>query len=180
MGSINQLKFLGKRCRNPQSVLEVGSKQYGSTIPFRRVYPQADYVGVDLESGEGVDVLHNLEAGVGPLKPAELVICCSVLEHTPKPWVMAETLEALTSKHLYLAVPWVWRYHPYPDDYFRFSFSGVRSLFSNMEWDMAFSTNDGEFVPAEQGYDNSLALTQGKRKFLPYLELHCFGVKRGS
>lgn len=181
VGSVAQYGYLSTRGVRPQSVIEIGSKQYGSTQKFRSLFPDAHYVGVDLEAGENVDVVHNLEDGAGPLEPAELVICCSVLEHTPKPWLMAETLSSLTSKWIYVAVPWVWRYHPYPDDYFRFSFSGVKSLFPDITWDrMHFATLDGQFVPAEKGQDNALHVMEGKRKFLPYLEIHAFGEKRGA
>lgn len=181
VGSVAQYGFLATRGVEPASVLEIGSKQYGSTQKFRSLFPDAEYVGVDLEEGENVDVVHNLEDGVGSLKPAELVICCSVLEHTPKPWVMAETLTSLTSRWLYVAVPWVWRYHPYPDDYFRFSFSGIKSLFPAIEWRrMYYATTDDVYVPAEQGEDNALHLKDAGRKYLPYLEIHAFGDKRGA
>lgn len=183
MGAINQLIFLNSFKNDPKSVLEVGSKNYGNTQPFREMFPGVDYVGVDLEDGDGVDVVWNLESGVGDLKPADLLICCSVMEHTPRPWILAETLQKLVKPggSIYIAVPWVWRYHPYPDDYFRFSFSGIKSLFPQVTWEqMAYSTyRTGEFLKCKEGVDNALHVMDDGRKYLPYLEIHAFGKLNG-
>lgn len=83
---------------------------------------------------------------------------------------------------VYVAVPWVWRYHPYPDDYWRFPFSGIRELFAGVDWtEQVYSTSrEGEFVPAQSGEDNAMAVMVGERKFLPYLELHSLGVRRNG
>jgi len=87
LGDQNQRLFLEKllpKIAGP--VVEIGAKDYGSTVNFRELYP-GEYVGVDLEDGKGVDVVADLTAGLGELKENHfaLAICCSVLEHTPKP-----------------------------------------------------------------------------------------------
>jgi SAM-dependent methyltransferase len=115
MGDRNQRLFLEKLLpRVDGPVVEIGAKDYGSTVSFRDLYP-GEYVGVDLEAGKGVDLVVDLSAGLGELKANHfaLAICCSVLEHTPKPWVMAENLSRLLRPggSLYISVPWVWRYH---------------------------------------------------------------------
>jgi len=48
---------------------------------------------------------------------------------------------------IYISVPWVWPYHAYPDDYFRFSWRGIAELFPDFDWrDVCYSTNiEGEF-----------------------------------
>jgi hypothetical protein len=33
-----------------------------------------------------------------------------------------------------ISVPFVWRVHAYPDDYFRFTVNGVKSMFSYVKW----------------------------------------------
>ena len=62
-----------------------------------------------------------------------------MLEHTPKPWAIAENIGRLLRPGgmLYISVPWVWRYHAYPDEYFRFSPRAVQVLFPGMEWTRA-------------------------------------------
>jgi SAM-dependent methyltransferase len=165
---------------SPGRILEVGSKQYGSTEDFRTMYG-GDYVGLDMEAGDGVDVVHDLTQGLGPLEPHsfDLVICCSVLEHVRKPWVMAEHLTELLKPGglLYLAVPWVWRKHNYPDDYYRFSWRGVECLFDRLKWErFHYSTNKtGDFCVAAENKDNERRIHQGAVKYLPYLEIHGLG-----
>ncbi len=88
MGDVNQRIFLEKLVpRADGPVIEIGSKDYGSTVSFRDLYKHVEYVGVDLEPGKGVDVVADLSAGLGVLEEGHfaLAICCSVLEHTPTP-----------------------------------------------------------------------------------------------
>jgi SAM-dependent methyltransferase len=172
-------------------VLEVGSRDYGNTENFRALYAAGnEYVGVDLSEGKNVDRVADLTEGTGGLPSAHfaLIICCSVLEHVRRPWVMAEHLTDLLRPGgaIYIAVPWVWRYHPYPDDYYRFSWRGIIELFPRLTWsEQAFSTNvPDEFARLSgdaTGLDNALAkyvdTPAGQRKYLPYLQVHMLGVK---
>jgi SAM-dependent methyltransferase len=190
MGDANQRLFLERHMPRAEGpVIEIGSKDYGSTASFRDLYAGVEYIGADLEAGKGVDVVVDLTQGLGELGEGRfaLAICCSVLEHTPRPWVMADNITRLLRPDgsLYLSVPWVWRYHAYPDDYFRFSPRAVQSLFPGLEWALAaYSTSVvGEIVPLElsdfREVDNRMAAfadtPQGKRKYLPYLMVNMLG-----
>jgi hypothetical protein len=194
LGDKNQQLFLEKllpRVEGP--VVEVGSKDYGSTVNFRDLYP-GEYIGVDLEPGKGVDVVADLSGGLGSLRENHfaLAICCSVLEHTPVPWTMAANLTRLLKARgmLYISVPWVWRYHAYPDDYFRFSPRGVQALFPEFSWRHAtYSSNvPGEHIDLDlanlKEVDNRLAqhaqTPHGARKYLPYLMVNMLGEKRAA
>ncbi len=195
MGDVNQLLFLRKKaptCDGP--VLEIGSRDYGNTSSFREFYRGYQYIGVDLTEGKGVDVVADLTAGIGdlPSNHFALGICCSVLEHVHKPWLMAENITRLMRPggKLYISVPWVWRYHPYPDDYFRFSFRAVKSLFEHFHWDRAYysTTAEGEFYTIDEtqpGVDNAMAVVAShdgkvKRKYLPYLMVNMIGTKEAT
>jgi hypothetical protein len=103
---------------------------------------------------------------------------------------MAENITRLMARggRLFISVPWVWRYHAYPDDYFRFSFRGVVSLFPEFEWATPHysTTVEGEFVEITEGNmqaDNQMAVTAttpagAQRKYLPYLMVNMIGVRR--
>lgn len=180
MGHPNQLYFASAYCQGAKKVLEVGSYAHENSTPLRDLWP--DYTGLDIAAGPNVDIVHDLTEGLGPLKPEyDLVVCCSVLEHVKNPWKMAETMQALLvdGGRLYLATPWVWRYHKYPDDYWRFSFTGIQLLFPAMKWEkQVYSTNVAmQFINAEDGADQKQHGMLGKVKYLPYLELHSLGVK---
>jgi SAM-dependent methyltransferase len=122
-------------------VLVVGSKVYGlkaARIDRRKLYAPRETVGVDMLEGEGVDRVLNLE---DPL-PQDLgmfthIDCMSVLEHSRRPWLLAANLERLLlpGGTLFVSVPFVWRIHAYPDDYWRFTMAGVRELFPSIDWE---------------------------------------------
>jgi SAM-dependent methyltransferase len=193
VGDVNQRLFLTRALPSTDGpVLEVGSRDYGSTEDWRAVYSGNEYVGADLSAGKNVDRVLDLAAGIGDLAEGHfaLIICCSVLEHVRRPWEMAANLTRLlrVGGAAYIAVPWVWRYHPYPDDYFRFSWRGIAELFPGISWShRALSTNvTGEFTEISgdgAGLDNAMAkfvdTPAGQRKYLPYIQVHMLGVKSG-
>lgn len=190
MGDINQRVFAERHLpRIKGAVVEIGSKDYGSTTSLRDKFPGNEYTGLDIEDGKGVDAVVDLEAGIGDLPEGhyELAICCSVLEHMKEPWKAAKNIERLVRPGglLYISVPWVWRYHPYPDDYYRFSPPALRFLFQGFEFTKAYlSTNvEGEIVEFERGVDNKMrhllpVKGKDKRKYLPYFNINMIGVRK--
>jgi len=115
--------------------LIVGSKVYDGRVDRRRAYANAE--GWDMLAGDGVDRVINLEdslpSDVGVFAHIE---CISVLEHSRKPWALAENIERLLDREgtLHLQVPFIWRVHSYPDDYWRFTTSAVQLLFSRVHF----------------------------------------------
>ena len=79
-----------------------------------------------------------------------------------------------------MSVPWVWRFHAYPDDYWRFSWRGIQVLFPGFDWEQPMysttSTGAGLFK-AEPNADGDLAIVAEGVKFLPYLMVHMMGTK---
>lgn len=182
MGDEAQLRFgqafLPKR---PESVIEIGSKDYGNTASFRELYPDARYIGVDISPGKGVDIVIDLTEGK-LLDQFDVGICCSVLEHTPRPWKMADSITAMicSGGSLYVSVPWVQRWHAYPDDYWRISHSGIKALFPDFEWGKAYFTTfpDGDVIEFSRNVDDQMAIFGKKhRKYLPYLHFNMVGKK---
>jgi hypothetical protein len=105
-----------------------------------------------------------------------------VLEHVPKPWKMAENIIRLIKPkgQLYVAAPWVWRFHAYPDDYFRFSWRGIESLFEPLRFGKCFYSTlaNGEIFKCSPDSDADLHFDDDKgRRYLPYLECHAIGRK---
>jgi hypothetical protein len=117
-------------------VLIVGSKLYRTKRDDRRSQ-YADVLGVDMQPGEGVDRVLDLEEPLpSDLGPFAHVECMSVLEHSRRPWLLAANLERLllAGGTLFLSVPFMWRIHGYPEDYWRFTPSGIRTLFPRVQW----------------------------------------------
>ena len=187
MGNVSQWQYVQQYIpRQQRAVLEIGSKNYGSTAPFRTLFDKETYIGLDQEAGPGVDLVGDLSAGLIGLREGDftLILCCSVLEHVQYPWLLARNAMRLLAPGgmLYVSAPWVWRYHPYPEDYWRFSWRGIEALFEPLTWTVAmYSTSiEGEFFYALPDADNQRAVMRGSRKYLPYLLLHMLGRKPGA
>jgi methyltransferase family protein len=180
VGDSSQLTFLKQRIPVVDGpVLEIGSRHVnGRTSSFRDFY-KGTYIGVDCEAGEGVDVVADLAKTQIACEPIALAICCSVLEHVERPWIMAENITKLLRPggKLYISVPWVWRYHAYPDDYWRFSWRGVQMLFPDLKWEepLFSTTRAGELFPAVPNADDQRAMVVEGRKYLPYLMVNMIG-----
>lgn len=159
----------------PGRTLIVGSKLYDGRDDRRKLYPDA--VGVDMLPGDGVDVVHNLEEPppktLGKFSHVE---CWSVLEHSRKPWRLAANLQRLMlpGGTLYLTVPFVWRVHGYPNDYFRFTKEGVKALFEQINWGWLYLAHEelkkNDLVPALD--------SQTGHSYLARTEVLAFGVRK--
>lgn len=142
---------------HPPRVLEFGSYQVEDQPTARavamEVLPDCEYIGVDARPGPGVDVVHDMEepelaaAGSrGPLN-ADVVLCLDTLEHVKHPWRAMRTLVASMAKRrgwLIVAVPFMFRIHDYPSDYWRFTPEGLRLLLGDA---LSEAGDDGETVP---------------------------------
>lgn len=124
--------------------LVVGSKIYEQSpkADRRELYPKS--IGCDLFEGDGVDRVMDLtswgdcyqltlELGKAPF---DHIDCVSVMEHCERPWKMAENIEYLLKPGgtFFISVPFVWRIHAYPSDFFRYTPEGIKSLFPEIEW----------------------------------------------
>ena len=121
-------------------VLEVGSRYNGRSGNPRILFSKdTDYVGIDMQEGVGVDVVHDMEQ---PYMSDEFqtVICCSVLEHCARPWLVANNIEAALRRdgNIFVSAPFVWRFHNYPNDYWRFSTEAFKVLFPQIEWEFLY------------------------------------------
>lgn len=130
-------KFL-KRCEvNEGRTLIVGSKVHEGTRKEdrRKLFPDA--VGVDMDDGFGVDRVLDLEERLpADFGVFEHVECMSVLEHSRRPWLLAANIDRAMANGatILVMVPWVWRIHAYPSDYWRMTPAALESLFPTVTW----------------------------------------------
>jgi hypothetical protein len=106
----------------PAKILEIGALNVNGSL--RDHSPRnAQYVGLDFEAGEGVDVvITGLDDWNVPDAHFDLVMASSVFEHDPFFW---KTFVAMCSKtksggHVYVSAPSNGTVHRYPRDYWRF------------------------------------------------------------
>jgi hypothetical protein len=153
----------------PGPALVIGSKVFAGRADRRALFPDA--LGLDLQPGDGVDIVHDLtQPYQGRFNHID---CVSVLEHCAKPWVVAENIQAVMAPAatIFLSVPFAHRWHGYPSDYFRFTAEGVRALFPLIVWEvMKYGhrklTDPGQKLPCEKIDD---------LPYLPRCEVLAFG-----
>ncbi len=154
MGDDNQYCFIRDNLKYAKfPVLEVGSKIHGPN--YRLLFPNCDYVGIDMEEGDGVDKVLDITQDLKDInkslnnKKFGAIICMSVLEHCKDPFKAALNISQLLKEDgvLFLGVPFSWRIHGYPSDYWRFTPEGIRILFPNL----SFKTSDGCLATSQVG-----------------------------
>ncbi len=136
-----------------------------------------DVVGVDMRHGPGVDRVLDMEvANENDLGMFDHVECTSMLEHVKHPWLVAVNIERMLNPGgtLFVTVPFNWRVHAYPDDYFRMTLSGIQILFENIEWlALKYSTYNGviekskipfEIFDGHRFYARSVSCGFGRKK----------------
>lgn len=124
-------------------VLHIGSKASvldNAGGKWRKLFGDKQFVGIDMEEGDNVDFVHDITKNVSQLRKKtgirafSTIICPHVLEHVRNPFEVASNIEKLLAKggRAVVSVPWVQGYHPFPNDYWRVSFEGMRQLFSGL------------------------------------------------
>jgi SAM-dependent methyltransferase len=149
MASINVIEWIQKYTKHIGSdVFEVGAKRYKehSDLGLREFLaeklPRSKLVGCDLSLGAGVDVLLDITAPLQVVrstlrnKTFDSVFCVSVLEHIPDLFSACKNMSAILKPAgaLFVSVPFVFRYHGYPGDLWRFTPEAVAYLFPDIDF----------------------------------------------
>lgn len=156
MASINVIEWIEENITHvSHSALEVGSKRYKehSYLGLREFLteklPGSRLIGCDISAGEGVDVVLDVTAPLQVVKSTlqsktfDTVFCVSVLEHIPDVFSACKNISALLNPGgaLFVSVPFVFRYHGYPGDLWRFTPEAVTHLFPDIDFlDYKYST----------------------------------------
>ncbi len=113
-------------------VLIVGSAGAGHLSHYREVFP-AGAIGVDIDEPVRPDVLG--DALYLPFKDGAVpyVHCEALLEHVPEPKLVVDEIWRVLEcdGYAFFYVPFLYPYHESPDDYFRFTKSGIAYLCRN-------------------------------------------------
>jgi SAM-dependent methyltransferase len=115
-------------------VYEFGAMQVegnADIADLRPLFLETEFYGCDMREGPGVDIVLDLHDIDLPLDAAGTVIALDTLEHVERPWeAMAEIQRVLKPGGIAILTS-VMRFpiHGYPNDYWRFTPEGLRSLF---------------------------------------------------
>lgn len=114
-------------------VLEIGTRRHVQAAWWcsNRDLARGQWLGVDVQPGDGVDRVADVHS-----LPAEWsgrfsgVVCSEVLEHVRAPWDALRELRRVMRSGAVIIVTTVTAFplHGFPDDYWRFTESGLRAL----------------------------------------------------
>jgi SAM-dependent methyltransferase len=130
---ICRMVLKGLQPDRPLDALETGSIVAHEDLDIAAAMPPIDHRLYRTNIDGDVDFHWDLEQPLPDTAPArqfDLIFCLSVMEHVRRPWIACANLEAALKPGgiLLWSTPWVHRVHGYPDDYWRFSPSAIRSL----------------------------------------------------
>jgi SAM-dependent methyltransferase len=115
-------------------VLEVGGRDRSGVSHRDRLPPVAEYVGLDVLPGPGVDVVADAHVMSDVLGAERFDFACSyyVWEHLAMPWKAVIELNRIlvTGGYALIVAPQTCGLHDLPWDYFRFSDAAFRALFA--------------------------------------------------
>jgi len=128
-------------------VLEVGSRMTNPNTWWiiNRDLAQGQWTGIDMQPGHGVDLVADIHA----LPPEWTnrfsgILCSEVMEHVAKPWEALPELYRVIRPGGWIVVTTLFAFpeHGFPDDYWRYTLSGLSGLLR----DAGFVAVEGEYA----------------------------------
>lgn len=108
---------------------------------FRPLFPGRKFIGCDIRDGEGVDQIENAEELTFRSDFAGTILMMDVLEHLRNPWTAVSEAHRVLRKDglLLISVPFDYRIHGWPSDYWRFTAAGLYHLLREFPQRAVFS-----------------------------------------
>jgi SAM-dependent methyltransferase len=155
-------------------VLEIGSRMTNANAWWivNRDLAQGNWIGCDMQPGHGVDVVADIHN-----PPAEWqgkfsgILCSEVLEHVARPWVALPKIKEMMQPGGWLVVTTLTSFpiHGFPDDYYRYTTSGLRLLLEDAGFRNVHTENAGEIEIKLNDHGEQGFCTR-------QLPMHVFGV----
>lgn len=154
-------------------MVEIGSLYlagYEALSDLRHYFRGQEYIGLDIRPGLGVDQIANGQALPFAERSIGTLMLFEVLEHVPYPQkVVAEAWRVLRDDGLLVvSVPFQYRLHGFPTDYWRFTASGIHVLLSDFPDKIVFALGPQlkpGFIFAVATKHVSREFTEGKARF---------------
>ena len=148
---VNEIvKIVAESLPKKIKVLEIGSLIVDGQehLSVRKLFPEAEYIGVDMQKGNGVDVVEDfidfankcdnekhdgLNYRYDNEQEFDLILCLDMLEHAKEPFEVIESAKQCLKGNGVLLVTSVFNFpiHEYPNDYWRFTPECFKMLLRN-------------------------------------------------
>lgn len=156
------------------NVLEVGSRLHNPDAWYinNRDLAEGLWLGIDMQPGTGVDMVADIEALDMPTDHFSGILCSEVLEHVKRPWKAVPELARVLAPggHILITTLTTFHIHGYPDDYYRYTESGLRLLLEDAGLTPLGITYAGDTVLELKNHD--------ERVFRKRAPLQIFAVAR--
>ena len=155
-------------------VLEIGSRMTNQNAWWivNRDLAKGSWIGCDMQKGHGVDVVADIHTPPPEWKGKfSGILCSEVLEHVARPWIALPKIKEMMRPDGWLVVTTLTSFpiHGFPDDYYRYTPSGLRLLLEDAGFKNVRTENAGEIEIKLNDHGEAGFCT---RK----LPLHVFGV----
>lgn len=155
-------------------VLEVGSRMTNENCWWiiNRDLAKGRWTGIDMQAGHGVDQvvdIHNPPAEWGGRFSG--VLCSEVLEHVARPWLALPKLREMMRSSGWLVITTLTSFplHGFPDDFYRYTPSGLKLLLEDAGFRNVSTENAGSIeVKLNDHGEPGFSFCQ--------LPMHVFGV----
>jgi SAM-dependent methyltransferase len=146
----------------------------GSWWIVNRDLAQGQWTGMDMQPGHGVDVVCDIMSMPAAWNGRfSAVLCSEVLEHVKRPWVALPLLKQVLRPGGYIVITTLTSFpvHGFPDDYWRFTESGLRLLLEDAGFREITIASAGSvpYILNDHG---------GRNDVLRTCPMHVFGVAR--
>ncbi len=138
------VEVISKCLQKKINILEVGSRQavnQADIANLRPLFLNGSFTGVDMQAGDGVDVVVSAEKLPFKNGAFDVVFCLETLEHAQKPWLVAKEIERVLKPGGVAVVSSQQNFpiHMHPSDYFRYTPFGLKELFGGLSEKLVIS-----------------------------------------
>ena len=118
---------------HPKRVLDIGSREQKGRGGARELFPDSEYIGIDIVEGSNVNVIADacyLDQRF-QLGEFDAVLCLHLLEHIARPWLVMKQVHYVLISHglLYVSIPTIgYPVHNHPGDYWRPTEQAIREV----------------------------------------------------
>lgn len=110
----------------PAPIVEIGSfqvEEQEELINLRGLFPNKEFIGLDMRAGPGVDMVANVESLPFADASVGTVVALNTFEHVRRFWRGFEEIHRVLRPDgaLFVMMPFSWEIHNHPNDYWRFT-----------------------------------------------------------
>lgn len=155
--------------------LNLGCGLYSERV--RQSYNPRVYIGLDLDIGAKPTIVGDVRKIPLKDKSIDTILCVSLLEHVFEYGEVLDEIKRVIKNDgiVEIQVPFLWFYHAYPNDYFRFSHSALEKLFREKGFRVAvdYKYTSGFFMVSSKIFEDGSH--RFNNLFLKYI-LRCISI----